>query len=160
MAVIREHTIRPFDEADLGSLHRMICDTIDASYSGVYPFRAVQFFREYHSEKRIMERSQAGEVLIIERGGSVVATGTLSGNEIVVVFVKPDNQGQGYGKTIMRELEGRAKAKGLSDVVLAISLPSRKFYESLEYEVLAECSLDVGEGQHLDYWLGRKTLIS
>jgi N-acetylglutamate synthase-like GNAT family acetyltransferase len=156
----REHMIRPFGDADLGSLHRMICDTIDASYSGVYPVRAVQFFKEYHSEKRIMERSQVGEVLIIERGGSIVATGALVGNEILGVFVKPDNQGQGYGKTIMSELEGRAKAKGLSEVVLSVSLPSRKFYKNLEYEVLAECSLDVGEGQHLDYWPGRKTLTS
>ena len=152
--------IRPFCEADLGSLHRMICDTIDASYSGVYPLRAVQFFKEYHSEKRIMERSQAGEVLIIERGGSIVATGALVGNEILGVFVKPEDQGQGLGKRIMSELEGRAKKKSFSEIVLSVSLASRKFYDNLEYEVLAECSLDVGEGQHLDYWPGRKTLNS
>ncbi len=152
--------IRPFGDADLDPLHRMICDTIDASYSGVYPVRAIQFFKEYHSEKIIMERSQAGEVMIIERGGSIVATGSLVGNEILAVFVKPDSQGQGYGKTIMSQLESRAKAKGFSEIVLSVSLPSRKFYENLEYEVLAECSIDVGEGQHLDYWPGRKTLTS
>ena len=152
--------IRPFGDADLGSLHRMICDTIDASYLGVYPVRAVQFFKEYHSEKRIMERSQVGEVLIIERGGSIVATGTLVGNEILGVFVKPEDQGQGLGKRIMSELEGRAKKKGFSEIVLSVSLASRKFYDNLEYEVLAKCSLDVGEGQHLDYWPGRKTLNS
>jgi GNAT superfamily N-acetyltransferase len=140
----REPMIRPFADADLSSLHCMICDTIDISYSGVYPVRAVQFFKDYHSKKRIMERSQAGEVLIIERNGSIVATGALVGNEILGAFVKPDKQGQGYGKTIMSELESRAKAKGLSEVVLSVSLPSRKFYENLEYEVLAECSLDVG----------------
>ena len=156
----KEHMIRPFGNADLGSLHRMICDTIDASYSGVYPVRAVQFFKEYHSQKRIMERSQVGEVLIIERGDSIMATGALVGNEILGVFVKPDKQDQGYGKMIMSELESRAKAKGLSEVVLSVSLPSRKFYENLEYEVLAECSLDVGEGQRLDYCPGRKTLTS
>jgi N-acetylglutamate synthase-like GNAT family acetyltransferase len=152
--------VRQFHDSDLIPLHRMICDMIDASYSGVYPVRAVQFFKEYHSEKKIMERSQAGEVLIIERDGSIVATGALVGNEILGVFVKPDNQGQGYGKTIMSQLEHRAKAKGLSEVVLSVSLPSRKFYENLGYEVLAECSLDVGEGQHLDYWPARKTLTS
>jgi GNAT superfamily N-acetyltransferase len=150
--------IRQFGDADVTSLHRMIQDTIDASYSGVYPVRAVRFFKEYHSEKRIMERSQAGEILIIERKGSIVATGALLGNEILGVFVRPEDQGQGFGKTIMSELEGRAKTKGFSEIVLSVSLPSRKFYESLEYEVLDECSLDVGEGQHLDYWPARKTL--
>jgi len=138
----------------------MICDTIDASYSGVYPVRAVQFFKEYHSEERIMDRSKAGEVWIVEKEGSIVATGALVGDEILAVFVKPDNQGRGYGRKIMTELESRAKTKGLSEVVLSVSLPSRKFYENLQYEVLAERSLDVGEGQHLDYWPGRKTLTS
>jgi len=52
------------------------------------------------------------------------------------------------------------KAKGFSEVTLSVSLPSRKFYENLEYEVLAECSLDVGEGHHLDYWPARKILTS
>lgn len=57
----REHIIRPFDDTDLSILHRMIGDTIGASYSGIYPVRAVQFFKDYHSEKKIMKRSQAGE---------------------------------------------------------------------------------------------------
>jgi len=152
--------VRQFHDSDLIPLHRMICDTIDVSYSGVYPVRAVQFFKEYHSEEKIMERSQAGEVLIIERGGFIVATGVLVGNEILGVFVKSSEQGQGYGKTIMSELERRARAKGLSEVVLSVSLPSRSFYENLEYEVLVKCLLDVGEGQHLDYWPARKTLTS
>jgi len=72
----------------------MICDTIDASYSGVYPVRAVQFFKEYPSEERIMDRSKAGEVWIVEKEGSIVATGALVGDEILAVFVKPDNQGE------------------------------------------------------------------
>ena len=154
------HVIRLFREADLVPLHRMIKDTIDASYAGIYPDRAVQFFMEYHSEKRIMERSQVGEILLIERHDSIVATGALVGNEILGVFVRPEEQGQGLGKRIMSELERRAKEKGLSEVVLSVSLPSRKFYETLEYELLDECSLDVGKGQHLNYWPARKTIAS
>ncbi|GAB6275083.1 MAG: hypothetical protein STSR0004_19480 [Peptococcaceae bacterium] len=154
------YTIRQFREIDLVSLYRVIQGTIDVSYSAVYPHRAVQFFKEYHSENRIMERSQAGEILLIERNGSIVATGALVGNEILGVFVKPEDQGQGFGKTIMRELESRARAKDFSEVVLSVSLPSRNFYENLEYEMLDKCSLNVGEGQYLDYWPGRKTLTS
>ncbi|PIV20521.1 MAG: hypothetical protein COS40_12070 [Deltaproteobacteria bacterium CG03_land_8_20_14_0_80_45_14] len=145
------YVIRQFRDTDLVSLHRIIHDTVDASYSGVYPDRAVQFFKEYHSQKRIMERSQPGEILVIERDGSIVATGALVGNEILGVFVKPEDQGQGLGKRIMSELEARAKSKGFSEIVLSVSLPSRSFYETLGYEVLEACLLDVGEGQHLNY---------
>jgi hypothetical protein len=58
--------VRLFHETDLTPLHRMICDTIEASYSGVYPPRAVEFFKEYHMEKRIAERSVVGEILVLE----------------------------------------------------------------------------------------------
>lgn len=152
--------IRPFKAIDLHALHLMICETIDASYSGVYPPRAVGFFKQHHSEKKIAERSAVGEVLVLvaERDGSILATGSLIDSEVVGVFVHPDHQGQGNGKAIMAELEGKARVKGLSEVNLSVSLPSRMFYEHLGYDILDACALDVGEGEHLKYWRGKKML--
>jgi GNAT superfamily N-acetyltransferase len=150
--------IRPFNRTDLHTLHRMICETIDASYSGVYPPRAVDFFKEHHSEKKITERSAIGEILVLisKQDGSILATGSLVDAEIFGVFVHPDHHRQGHGKAIMAELERKARAEGLSEVSLSISLPSRKFYECLGYDVLDECALDVGEGEYLKYWPGKK----
>ena len=152
--------IRPFREADMPALHGMICDTIDASYSGIYPPRAVEFFKKHHSEERIGERYATGEVLVLaaEPDGSILATGSLVGSEIVGVFVRRDRQGKGYGKTIMGRLEGMATAKGLPEIGLSISLPSRMFYERLGYEVVDERAIDVGKGQYLEYWYGKKAL--
>ena len=130
--------IRPFNETDLNTLHRMIWRTIDISYSGVYPLLAVRFFKDYHSAKRILERNNVGEILILEENGVMLATGALIGNEITGVFVNPDNQRQGHGKAIITELEKIARAKGLPEIILSISLPSRIFYENLGYEVLAD----------------------
>jgi GNAT superfamily N-acetyltransferase len=148
--------IRLFRKPDLTPLHRMICETIDTSYSDVYPPRAVEFFKDYHSDKRI----EVGEILVMEEHDFILATGSLVGMEITGVFVYPVYQRQGYGKAIMFELERRAKAKGLSEISLSVSLPSRKFYENLGYNMLADNALDVGEGQYLNYWLGQKTLSS
>lgn len=150
--------LQPFNNSDLNHLHTMICDTIDFSYSIVYPTRAVQFFKDHHSPAKILERSQKGEIVIIEGNDSIVATGTLIKNEISALFVKPDCQGQGFGKVIMNELESRAKNKGFSVISLDVSLPSRGFYEKLGYKILPEQSLDVGEGQHLKYWHGIKLI--
>ena len=58
----------------------------------------------------------------------------------------------------MRELENEAKARGCTESELSVSLPSRGFYEGLGYEMLEECLIDVGEGQHLDFWKARKPL--
>jgi len=151
-------TIATKDQAK--ALHTMICETIDASYSGVYPPRAVKFFKEHHSEERIAERQAAGEVLVLisRQDGIILATGSLVESEISGVFVHPDHQRQGYGKIIMDALERKARAKGLSETNLSVSLPSRRFYECLGYEVQDECALDVGEGEYLRYWPARKVL--
>jgi GNAT superfamily N-acetyltransferase len=152
--------IRKFDRADLHALHRMICETIEASYPGLYPPRAVAFFREYHSERRIAERSEIGEILVLisEPIDSILATGSLIGSEIMGVFVRSDHQRHGYGKDIMTQLELMAIEKGLPQLNLSISLPSRLFYEHLGYRVLDECVIDVGGGEFLKYWSGKKEL--
>ncbi len=150
--------IRDFILSDLSSLRQMVHETIDVSYSDVYPERAVDFFKAYHSEEKILKRSQEGEILIIERNNVIVATGAIVGNEVLGVFVRPEEQGRGYGKAMMNELEKRAKTKGLTQIILAVSLPARNFYEVLGYEMVQECSIDVGEGQHLDYWEARKVI--
>jgi GNAT superfamily N-acetyltransferase len=152
--------IRPFSGTDLHVLRRMICETIDVSYSGVYPPRAVGFFKEYHAVEKIAERSAAGEILVLvsEQDGAVLATGALVDSEIVGVFVRPDQQRHGYGTAVMAELERKARAKGLSEVSLSVSLPSRTFYEHLGYDVLDECAIDVGEGEFLKFWPGKKVL--
>lgn len=154
--------IRLFKEADLPALRRLICDTIEASYSAAYPPRAVDFFKDHHSGQKIIERSVKGNVLVLvgETDNSIRATGALVGAEIEGVFVRRDYQRRGYGKTIMAELEKMAKAKGLTETGLSISLPARKFYESIGYEVLPERTIDVGEGQYLKYWPGKKSLKS
>jgi GNAT superfamily N-acetyltransferase len=152
--------IRLFRKTDLPVLRRMICDTIDASYSEVYPPRAVNFFKNYHSDEKIIDRSVKGKVLVLfnELDGSIWATGSLIGFEIEGVFVHCDYQRQGYGKIIMAELEKIASSKGLTEIRLCVSLPSRMFYEHLGYKMFSECAIDVGKGQYLKYWPAEKIL--
>jgi hypothetical protein len=42
----------------------------------------VQFFKEFHSDDKIMERHRKGKILVVELNGNVIATGTLVGSEI------------------------------------------------------------------------------
>jgi hypothetical protein len=51
-------SIRRVREPDLCQLVRLISETIGISYAGVYPPRAVQFFKDFHSEKEIADRSK------------------------------------------------------------------------------------------------------
>jgi GNAT superfamily N-acetyltransferase len=150
--------IRDFRDTDVPSVVQLIWHTIDVCYTGVYPPRAVQFFRDSHSAERILERSEEGHILVLERAGKVIGTGAIVANEIYGVYVDPAAQGRGYGTAIMQELETRAKAKGHHEVELSLSLPSRKFYEGLGYELHDEAHIDVGEGERLDFWNAKKSL--
>jgi GNAT superfamily N-acetyltransferase len=149
---------REFCASDLEAVLRLIHHTIDVSYVPVYPVRAVQFFKDFHAEAQILERHQNGETLILERDGKVIGTGSLVGADILGVFVHPRVQHQGYGKAIMKELEKRAVRNDVSEVLLSVSLPSRRFYENLGYKITGTYSTDVGEGQQLDYWEAKKKL--
>src|SRR5207244_3812103 len=96
-------SIRRFQESDLCQLVRLISETIGISYAEVYPPRAVQFFKDFHSEKKIADRSKTGTTLVIEEDGELMATGSLVGGEILAVFVHPRLQKGSRVYALMRE---------------------------------------------------------
>src|SRR5207237_3137813 len=151
-------SIRRVQESDVCQLARLISETIGISYAEVYPPRAVQFFQDFHSEKKIADRSKTGTTLVIEEDGELVATGSLVRGEILAVFVHPRLQKGGRGKALMKALENEARANGVTEIGLSISLLSKRFYESLGYKVVDEISRGVGEGQRLDFWKAVKQL--
>ena len=158
MPTPNEARLREFQERDLVPVERLIHQTIDACYAGVYPSRAVQFFKEFHSPKKIMERHRQGDVLVVEQDGQVIATGAIVDGDIFGVFVHPEFQHHGHGESLMGELEKTAMSRGFRESELSVSLPSKGFYEGLGYDMTEECSIDVGEGQYLVFWKARKPL--
>ncbi len=154
----KDANLRKFHESDIGRLQRLIFDTIDTSYSRVYPPRAVQFFKEFHAKHRIIERSRTGTILVLEENGELIATESIVDSEILTVFVHPKFQHGGRGKALMQGLEEEARQRGVTESELSVSLPSKRFYEGLGYEMVEERSKDVGEGQRLDFWKAKKLL--
>ena len=145
-------------EADLEAVYRLIQATIETCYPPFYPPRAVAFFAHHHSREAIRQRLRYDLVLIAKESERIVGTGSLVDSEISGLFVLPDAQGGGTGSALMEELEQRAAQLGAGTIELDVSLPSRAFYEHRGYTDLEERSLDVGEGQHLDYWHARKRI--
>src|SRR5205807_5488029 len=63
-------SIRRFQESDLCQLMRLISETIGISYAEVYPPRAVQFFKDFHSEKKIATAARPEPPLSSRRMGN------------------------------------------------------------------------------------------
>jgi N-acetylglutamate synthase-like GNAT family acetyltransferase len=87
----------------------------------------VQFFKDFHSKRNVADRNKIGTTLVVEEDGKLVATGSLVGGEILAVFVHPRLQNGGRGKALMRALENEARASGVTEIGLSISLPSKRF---------------------------------
>jgi GNAT superfamily N-acetyltransferase len=50
--------------------------------------------------EKIIDRSRDGEILVVERGGRLVAAGALEGGEISGLFVDPQFQRGGIGAAL------------------------------------------------------------
>lgn len=152
--------IRFYMDNDIDELYDLIQETIAISYPSHYPEKAVQYFKKYHSKENIKKRNITGQILVIEKGGKIIGTGSIVHNEISGVFIRPDCQKTGFGNMIMTKLESIAKEKGVLEITLYVSLPSRGFYEKLKYEISEPQKIDVGESQYLEFWFGNKKIIS
>jgi GNAT superfamily N-acetyltransferase len=158
MNSLNEVKLRPFLQGDLNAVRDVIFSTIDTCYSGFYPPRAIEYFKQYHCDENILSRANDGCTIVAESKGRMIATGTLIENHICAVFVMRQAQGLGVGRRIMEYLEERARSTGVREITLDVSLPSRQFYERLGYLLSDDTYLDVGEGQRLDYWKASKSI--
>jgi GNAT superfamily N-acetyltransferase len=158
MSLTQWTTIREFGENDLIAVRDLIHRTIDYCYFRDYPVRAIEYFKEFHSENNILQRFKNGTILVAEQHGNIIGTGSIVGFEIFGVFVHPEFQHFGHGKELMWYLEDKARGKKCCELNLSVSLPSIRFYETLGYTMVKKCSIDIGDGQQLCYWMAKKTL--
>ena len=150
--------IRFYKDNDIDQLYDLIQETIAISYPSHYPEKAVQYFKNHHSKKNIKKRNETGQILVIEKNGKIIGTGSIVHNEITGLFIHPNCQKTGLGNMIMTELESIAKKKGVLELKLYVSLPSKGFYEKLKYEISEPQKIDVGGNQSLEFRLGNKKI--
>ena len=150
--------MREFRTTDLFAVKALIHRTLVVCYAGHYCPEAIRFFVNYHDEQAILRDAREGCIIVFEKAGRIVGTGTLTGNEIKRVFVDPACQQEGVGRLIMEQLENLAAATGIANVKLDASLPSRSFYEHLGYAVVEQASLPVENGRRLDFCRMRKMM--
>jgi GNAT superfamily N-acetyltransferase len=151
--------VRKFNCGDLAEVRKLIHRTIDACYIDDYCSEAIEFFKDWHRDERILQDAEDGYTIIIEEKGLVVGTGTIVGDEIKRVFVEPAYQGRGYGRWIMNVLEEKAVSLGINVVKLDASIPSKEFYDALDYATVHEAFLEVANNKKLDYYKMEKALM-
>jgi len=144
----------------VAALKSLIHRTIALCYPGHYCAEAVRFFMNYHNEEAIRRDAREGCVVVLERAGRIVGTGTLVGDEIKRVFVDPAAQRLGAGRRIMQYLEDKAHSSRVATIKLDASLPSKAFYDKLGYDTVEKTFLPVENARRLDFFKMRKILTT
>ena len=144
----------------MAALKSLIHRTIALCYPGHYCAEAVRFFMNYHNEEAIRRDAREGCVVVLERAGRIVGTGTLVGDEIKRVFVDPAAQRLGAGRRIMQYLEDKAHSSRVATIKLDASLPSKAFYDKLGYDTVEKTFLPVENARRLDFFKMRKILTT
>lgn len=150
---------RIFQPSDLIAVKNLVQATIDACYSGVYPREAVQFFKDWHCDEKILKDAKEGYTILLYKDTRIVGTGTIVDDHVMRVFVDPAFQRCGFGKLIMRKLEERAVSAGVNVIKLDASLPSKTFYDALGYITLEKAFLEVENHKRLDFYKMEKALV-
>jgi N-acetylglutamate synthase-like GNAT family acetyltransferase len=150
--------MRKFRPADLNAVRKLVHNTIDMCYPGVYNAESIKYIKNYHSSGSILKDAKKGYTIVLERNNRIAATGTIIGDYITRVFVNPKFHKQGFGKLIMKRLQTKALSAGIKIIKLDSTLSAKKFYDSLEYKTIKKTFVKVENGKKLNYYKMKKRL--
>jgi ribosomal protein S18 acetylase RimI-like enzyme len=126
---------RKFDRQALECILR----SVEISNSPDYPPAIINYqLHTHYTMDWLSKKMQSSHFVVALIDNRVVGTGSLDGNEVTTVFVDPNHQQRGIGRTIMGELERYAKSQGLREIILNSSITAFGFYKKLDYALVEE----------------------
>ena len=150
--------IREFIKEDLAGLYRLLQNTVDNSYRGVYPPEAIKLFKDYQSEKQIINDAVSGYTIVAVYKDRIVGTGTIRVDHISRVYIEPEYQRYGIGKSIVTDLENKAIEENVTTLYLNGSLVSKEFWKAMGYNIQKEDYIPVDNNERLYLYRMSKSL--
>ena len=133
--------IRRFEEADAEAVSAVVCETVRICNAKDYPPEYVEALVSQHSPESVEERGKQGHMYVACDGESIIGTGTVApfwGSEtesiLLTIFVLPEYQGKGIGRSIIETLEQDEYGKRAHRIEIPASLTGVHFYRHLGYD--------------------------
>lgn len=142
-------TIRSYKAEDCDIVSALITRCLKETNAKDYTEDVIQNTVEHFSPINLHTWFNKMETFVTEIDGTIVGTGSIEGNRVNSVFVRPDYQSRGIGRTIMEYLEGVVDSRGNCSVVLRSSLTALDFYIKLGYRQVGETYRESG-GQMIE----------
>ena len=129
MIIIREITELDFDQV-LNCIRR----AVDISNRPDYPTKIIEYQLTKHYIPEWIKNTHEDKYFVVALlNQKIVGTGALKENEVRSMFIDPDYQQKGIGRTIIDHLEEYAFNHGYRTIVLDSSITGINFYEKLGY---------------------------
>lgn len=139
----------PAKKKHLVSVHNLIQDCILRNYRANQTPGVINYYLDYHSIQRISER--LANTIILVRKDEVVASGSLEGNYVNAVMVRPGEQGKGLGRLLMVSLIDMARKRSLVQLKLDAVPGTPEFYRKFGFMGKKEHWMFVPGGERLFY---------
>jgi GNAT superfamily N-acetyltransferase len=135
--------IIPFTPEKALETARLVGGTLRACNVEDYGRDRIERIAEAHSAAALLELAQRRDILLAVEAGVVVGTASLERNWIYAMFVDPQHQGRGIGRSLLQELERIAGARQIQRLGLYSSVSAVGFYKQMGFTV--EATLDSEE---------------
>lgn len=135
---------------DLAAVMDIAVTTINETYPYYYPAGVIDSYLEYHTEDAIKADINDEKVYIIEDDNKTVGTVTIKDSTLVRLFVKPQYQGEGYGKALM-DFSEELIFESFDKVIVESSLPAKILYKKRGYAEISSHRMTTRSGDYLCY---------
>lgn len=131
--------IRPFRDEQAGAVSALIGRVLLEVNIRDYPKEDLEEFAAYYSPETVRSLAEQGRTYVAAEGETILACGSIvplekeGEREIRAVFVLPECEGKGIGRTLMAVLETDPLFLSARRVIVSASLTAHPFYEKLGY---------------------------
>jgi len=128
--------VRPATRADCTDIYQVHINAMRRLQVTSPSGKGVDDYIDSRNPSVYAEEMETQQFVVVERDKQVVGFGALhvAKKEITMVFVNPAHQRNGVGRTVLRELEKRAREANLTGVHLQATGTAIEFYAATGYQ--------------------------
>lgn len=154
-AITRPYCIRPARAADAMAISAVIVATLRETNRHDYTPEIIARVEHSFTPDAIATLLDKRNVFVAEDDGRIIGTASLDGSVVRTVFVAPDIQGCGVGRSLMAAVTDEAKRRSTKILTVPSSVTAEAFYQRLgfisvrdawhgdERTIIMECDLTI-----------------
>jgi GNAT superfamily N-acetyltransferase len=131
-------TIRHALENDADEISAVILRALRETNAKDYTDEIIRRIERSFTPRAVLRLMSQRTVIVATIGSHVVGTASLDGSTIRTMFVAPDLQSRGIGKSLMAEIERIARERNIPMLAVPSSVTAEAFYARLGFRAVRD----------------------